>query len=264
MKYRPQRFYKWSDFSDDFMSHTEMNNNIEYRQKLNSALVKAVAETKDVHADSTNPFHKNKYASLGAHLEAIKPIFAKHGLAIMQFPTSCEKSIGVNTVIIHESGASIEDSICIPVGESIKGQDAGAIISYLRRYALASVAGVATEDDDAEIDRISRGGSPAPQQVKSVSIQTTKFIPNPNAAPATDSGEINFELAVPFGKAKGTSLNNLPLSDLDYWANKWEPKPWEKTGKVGAKDLALKSSAQALWAIKNAEQGEVTQDEVPF
>ena len=240
-----------------------MNNNIEYRQKLNSALVKAVAETKDVHADSTNPFHKNKYASLGAHLEAIKPIFAKHGLAIMQFPTSCDKSIGVNTVIIHESGASIEESICIPVGDSIKGQDAGAIISYLRRYALASVAGVATEDDDAEVDRISRGGSPATTQVKSVSISTTKFIPNPNVSQESH-GEVNFDLPVPFGKNKGTTLNNLPLSDLNYWANTWEPKPWEKTGKVGPKDLALKSSAQALWSIKNAEQGETTQDEVPF
>jgi hypothetical protein len=60
-------------------------------------------------------------------------------------------------------------------------------------------------------------------------------------------------------------LNELPLSDLDYWANKWEPKPWEKTGKVGPKDLALKASAQALWAVKNANaEPEVTQDEVPF
>jgi len=263
-QYRPYRYYTWSDFSDEFMSNPEMNNNIEYRAKLNSALVKAIAETKDVHADSTNPFHKNKYASLGAHLEAIKPIFAKHGLAVMQFPTSCDKSIGVNTVIIHESGASIEESICIPVGESIKGQEAGAIISYLRRYALASVAGVATEDDDAEINRVAQGGAPA---LRTNTVQTTKFIPNPNAS-AEITGEVNFELTVPFGKAKGTSLNNLPLSDLDYWANKWEPKPWEKTGKVGAKDLALKSSAQALWTLKNSQDAEAQLesegDAIPF
>ena len=29
------------------------------------------------------------------------------------------------------------------------GQHAGAIITYLRRYALATLAGVATDDDDA-------------------------------------------------------------------------------------------------------------------
>ena len=265
-QYRPHRLYKWSDFSDEFMSHTETNNNIEYRAKLNTALVKAIAETKDVHADSTNPFHKNKYASLGAHLEVVKPIFAKHGLAILQFPTSCDKSIGVNTVIVHESGASIEEAICIPVGDSIKGQDAGSVISYLRRYALASVAGIATEDDDAEINRIANP-SPSSNAVKTTSVATTaKFIPNPNVSQSS-SGEINFDLPVPFGKNKGTTLNNLPLSDLNYWANTWEPKPWEKTGKVGPKDLSLKASAQALWAIKNAESQPQSDDEgdaIPF
>jgi hypothetical protein len=250
------------------MPETTMTNNIEYRAQLNTALVNAIAETKDVHADSTNPFHKNKYASLGAHLEAIKPIFQKHGLAILQFPTSSEKAIGVNTIIVHTSGASIEESICIPVADNVKGQEAGAIISYLRRYALASVAGVATEDDDAEIDRISRSApAPSSNAIKTTSIATgPKFIPNPNASVSEVTGEINFDLVVPFGKAKGTSLNELPLSDLNYWANTWQPKPWEKTGKVGAKDLALKSSAQALWAIKNAEQGESDSegDAIPF
>lgn len=264
-QYRPYRYYSWSEFSDEFMPDNTMTNNIEYRAQLNTALVNAIAETKDVHADSTNPFHKNKYASLGAHLEAIKPIFQKHGLAILQFPTSTEKAIGVNTVIVHTSGASIEESICIPVSDNVKGQEAGAIISYLRRYALASVAGVATEDDDAEINRIANSSAQSSNAVRITAVQPTKFIPNPNAS-SEITGEVNFDLPVPFGKAKGTSLNNLPLGDLDYWANKWEPKPWEKTGKVGAKDLALKSSAQALWTIKNAEQGSSDSegDAIPF
>jgi hypothetical protein len=238
------------------------NNNIEYRSLLNTALVAAIAETKDVHADSTNPFHKNKYASLGAHLEVIKPIFAKHGLAILQFPTSCDKTIGVSTVIIHTSGASIEDSICLPVSEGMKGQEAGAIISYLRRYALASVAGIATEDDDAETDRIVKTNtSPAPVKTYGTGV----FAAKPQAE-ASFSGETDFTLTVPFGKAKGSPLSELSLNDLDYWANKWEPKPWEKTGKVGAKDLNLKKSALALWSIKNSNSSneEETQDEVPF
>lgn len=229
------------------------------RALLHTALVKAIAETQDVHADSTNPFHKNKYASLGAHLSKIKPIFAKHGLAIVQSPTSGDKSIGVTTTIIHECGSSIMDSICIPVAENIKGQEAGAIISYLRRYSLASVAGIATEDDDAEVDRISK----APSQ----QVSTTKFIPNPATSVNIATGETDFNLTVPFGKAKGTALKDLSLNDLDYWANKWEPKPWEKTGKVGSKDLALKQSAQALWAVsKNGSDNEADEegDAIPF
>jgi uncharacterized protein (DUF3820 family) len=78
---------------------------------------------------------------------------------------------------------------------------------------------------------------------------------------------VDFSLQVPFGKNKGTALEDLPDADLDYWANKWEPKPWEKTGKVGAKDLSLKKSAQALWAMKSSESGnstDDTEDQVPF
>lgn len=242
---------------------TEYTNKLlDARAELHAALVKAVAETQDVHADSTNPFHKNKYASLSAHLAVVKPIFAKHGLAVLQFPTSSEKSIGVTTTIVHKSGSQIMDTITIPVGDGVKGQDAGSIISYLRRYSLAAIAGIATEDDDAESDRIVRTPSPS---AGSGTISTTKFIPNPNATAPTASVNVDFALPVPFGKNKGTALQDLPDSDLDYWANKWEPKPWEKTGKVGPKDLSLKASAQALWASKQGGSTATdSQDEVPF
>ena len=243
---------------DTYIRHLHDN-----RAALHSALVNAIAETQAVQADSTNPFHKNKYASLGAHLDLIKPVFAKHGLAVVQFPTSSEKAIGVTTIIIHKDGSQIMDTICIPVGENVKGQDAGSVISYLRRYALAAVAGVSTDDDDAESDRVIKAtytSGVAP--VSKASYQPV--IPNPSASKAV-TGEVDFNLQVPFGKNKGSTLNDLPLSDLDYWANKWEPKPWEKTGKVGAKDLALKSSAQALWAIKSTSGNENEDvDQVPF
>jgi hypothetical protein len=46
------------------------------------------------------------------------------------------------------------------------------------------------------------------------------------------------------------------MGDLQYWANTWEPKPWEKTGKVNPKDLLLKKSAQALLALKSSSEPE--------
>jgi hypothetical protein len=228
---------------------------------LQKALVSAIAETTDVHADSNNPFHKSKYASLNAHLALIKPIFAKHGLAVLQFPVGSENSVGINTIIIHNEGGRIEEQAYIPCPQGIDGQKAGSIYSYLRRYALAAVAGVATEDDDANVVSVPS----APKQTY-VSAPTSKFIPNPNVSKVA-TGEIDFTLPVPFGKAKGTALQDLPLNDLNYWANTWEPKPWEKTGKVGIKDLSLKSSAQALWAIKNGggeAEAEPTEDAIPF
>ena len=229
---------------------------------LQNALVSAIAETTDVHADSNNPFHKSKYASLNAHLALIKPIFAKYGLAIIQFPIGSENSVGINTVIIHKDGGRFEESAYIPCPAGIDGQKAGSIYSYLRRYALAAVAGVATEDDDANVVSVAS----APKQTYTASSNAGKFVPNPSASKVA-TGEVDFSLPVPFGKAKGTALQDLPLNDLNYWANTWEPKPWEKTGKVGIKDLSLKSSAQALWAIKNGggeAESEPTEDAIPF
>jgi len=256
------------------------NNNSEQanNSELYTAIIKAMAETKDIVADSNNPFHKSKYASLSAHLSVIKPIFAKHGLAILQMPSSSTSvfadehmGVGLKTIIIHTNGTKIESTCLIPVEKGSTGQQAGALISYLRRYALASVAGVATDDDDAEFDRV----------VKSVSQNsTTKYIPNPNAnkasatpslpapvsAPASNGssiGDIDPSIPVPFGNSKGTPVGDLPLSDLTYWATKWEPRPYEKTGKVTAKDAKLKATAVALYEMASGGNAEAS-DDVPF
>ena len=225
--------------------------------ELYIALSKVHDETKDIVADDFNPHFKSKFASLSAHLSYLKPIFSKHGLVVIQLPTSeyHDNGIGIKTIIAHKNGTSIESSCIVPVGEQATGQQAGAILTYLRRYCLASIGGLATADDDAEVDRVIKTAS-APAPVKKASA--------PASAPAAGVS-VDFALPVPFGKNKGTTLNNLPMADLDYWANKWEPKPWEKTGKVGPKDLSLKKSAQALWALKqDGEQETESQDEVPF
>ena len=246
-----------------------LNPYLETRATLYKSLVKAIAETQDVVADSTNPFHKNKYASLNAHLSVIKPIFAKHGLAIVQLPSNEGNSIGVTTNVIHESGAHIHQSIHIPVTENVTGQQAGAIISYLRRYALASVAGIATEDDDAEIDRIARQPSGSSKPSSNASVLRVR-----DDSVVGASGTVNFELPVPFGDAKGKKLNELPMknedrslkcADISYWAKVWTPKPFGNSTKISQRDLDFKASAEALYALKIAEvMPETTQDEVPF
>ena len=40
----------------------------------------------------------------------------------------------------------------IKIPENFKGQDAGSLFSYLRRYAIAAVANIATSDDDGEAE----------------------------------------------------------------------------------------------------------------
>lgn len=260
---------------------TEEIKNNEKRAELFSAIAKSLIETKDIAPDSTNPFHKSKYASLSAHLNYIKPIFAKNGLAILQFPTSAvdtyswtknEKhigAVGIKTIVIHKNGESIEESCIIPIDVGTSGQQAGAILTYLRRYALASVAGVATEDDDAEIDRIAKSASkPTYTAVRKVdyppaepAVATTQY-----PEPIGPKQDIDPSLVIPFGNNKGKTIGELGLNDLSYWATKWEPRPWEKTGKVSPKDAKLKATALALYENMQNDSAsqEETSDEVPF
>lgn len=237
---------------------------------MHTALIAAIAETKDVHADATNPFHRNKYATLGAHLAAIKPVFAKHGLAIVQMTESEGNHIGVRTTVIHKDGGVMTSFCGIPVSAETKGQDAGAIVSYLRRYALASVAGVATEDDDCETDRVTKSASQ--------SIQTTKFIPNTSAKPAHTGKGPDTKFTVPFGDCKGQALSSLPVKsndkskkcgDLYYWAKVWTPKPFGDNPEPSPKDIALKAEAVRLFeAGESADNATATAeapaDDVPF
>ena len=248
--------------------HHENNtipNTAENQVKLYASLAKAVSETKDIVADSTNPFHKSKYASLSAHLEKIKPIFAKHDLAIIQLPLGTHDAVGIRTIVIHASGASLETDATIPADKGMTGQQAGAIYSYLRRYALAGLAGVATEDCDAETDRVARPASQA--SVSLGTTKTSKFIPNPSVGKASGSA------VAPFGDAKGTLLSDLPrqsddrskkCADLNYWANVWEPRPFGDTGKISPKDIATKAEAQRLWSTESEAPAQDSTDEVPF
>jgi len=118
--------------------------------KLSVALVKAQAEMSGAVKDSANPFFKSKYADLNSVIKAIKEPFANHGLAYTQFPYTDDKGIGVVTRLLHESGEWLECGFTLPMSK-LDAQAAGSAITYARRYALQSMAGIPSVDDDAEM-----------------------------------------------------------------------------------------------------------------
>jgi len=234
-----------------------MQNNI--TPELASALVKAIAETKDVKADATNPFHKNTYATLGAHLEATKGTFAKHGLAIVQFPHGDGNQVGVNTMVIHKDGGYIQNYVTIPVGENLKGQDAGSLFSYLRRYALASVAGIATTDDDAEADRVLRSAPSTTHNTGVFAQPATKVVSAPSGVIHADA---DLNVVIHFGKNKGKTLGELPANSLDWYIKEFQPKPYN--GKISPVDVALRDALDRLNAKRGESSSEEPEDNVPF
>jgi hypothetical protein len=173
---------------------------------LADALCKAQAELKSAPFNKKNPFLNNRpYADLGSHIEAAKPILAKQGLSVSQLVTSDEDGrVGVETMLMHKSGEWISTIVTI-APESEKGksfaQVAGSIISYFRRYSLAGILGMySDEEDDGAIAPTGNGHAPA--TVQRPPTQTTANPPAsaPAAAAPTDNDELAPANFAGFGK----------------------------------------------------------------
>jgi hypothetical protein len=118
---------------------------------LAAALSKAQGAISGAKRDADNPFFKSKYADLASCWEAIRDPFAKNGLSLVQFPkpgTADPPSVLIETILMHESGEWLADTLEIPVTKN-DAQGVGSAITYGRRYGLCAAAGVAPEDDDA-------------------------------------------------------------------------------------------------------------------
>ena len=115
--------------------------------ELATALAKAQGDIKGAVKDSSNPFFKSSYADLSSVWNACREALSKNGLAVIQTCSMSEHGVTVSTRLAHASGQWVEDDLTLmPVKPDPQG--VGSTITYARRYALASIAGVAPEDDD--------------------------------------------------------------------------------------------------------------------
>lgn len=118
---------------------------------VSAAFVAAQGELKAAAFDSTNPFMRNKYASLGAVIESSRPVLAKHKLGLLQVATIDGQSVTIDTLIVHASGQSLNGgSMTLDIGEEkgkSRAQVAGSICTYLRRYSWATCLGIYADED---------------------------------------------------------------------------------------------------------------------
>ena len=125
-------------------------NKSESIKELATALNKAQDAMGGAVKDAKNPFFKSSYANLSSVVEAIKQPFADNGLSYSQFPLTEDGLAGVETILMHISGEWIESKLLLPTTKK-DPQAAGSAITYARRYALQSLAGIPSEDDDGSM-----------------------------------------------------------------------------------------------------------------
>lgn len=159
---------------------------------LADALAKAQGEIENASKSSVNPHFKSKYADLAEVLNTVRPVFSVHGLSVTQMPSFADGVCSVETLLMHSSGQWISSTASATVSKN-DAQGVGSCITYLRRYSLAAVAGIAQEDDDANAAVGNRPKTqqqqPQPQPQK---VQPVKILPTDGAWDAMSADEQSF------------------------------------------------------------------------
>lgn len=98
--------------------------------------------------------HGYNYVPIEDIIDHLKTVLPPLGLGYSQFPSGGDgQTIGITTIVFHESGEWISDTGNFPTASTEKNsrmnlvQGIGAAITYARRYSLASVFGITGEED---------------------------------------------------------------------------------------------------------------------
>jgi hypothetical protein len=99
-------------------------------------------KTVTVRSERTGKSYTFSYAPLDTILEAVRKPLADNGLVVVQMLDEGN----LVTMLLHTSGERIFGSVVLPGTNDIQGF--GSAVTYLRRYAIQAMLGIAAEDDD--------------------------------------------------------------------------------------------------------------------
>lgn len=138
-----------------------MNLQSESINELAGALAKAQGEFTTAKKSADNPFFKSRYADLAEVVAACRAPLAKHGLCVIQQVVRDEAGVMLRSTLAHSSGQWIASEYSVRPVRVVKDRDGkateveandpqsvGSAITYARRYSLAALVGVVTDDDD--------------------------------------------------------------------------------------------------------------------
>lgn len=172
--------------------------------ELAAALAKAQPAMRSALKSSDNPFFKSKYADLSAVWEACRSALHANGLTVVQGGEPGDGAhVTVSTMLLHTSGQYIESSLTVrPTKPDPQG--IGSAITYARRYALAAIAGVCTEDDDGNAASV-HVAPPAAQ--RATPSNPSNGTSNGTGAPKPD---LRKDITVAVKKWTGLQMEDVP------------------------------------------------------
>jgi hypothetical protein len=142
----------------------------ENKNNIYAALCKAQKSFKPAIKDTANPFFKSKYADLASIWDACKDALADNDLFVSQSIANPENGPVLVTKVFHISGEFIESTCPIICGKQNDPQAFGSAVTYTRRYSLAPLLGLITDDDDGEGAMVRPAANAQPKQQKAPQI----------------------------------------------------------------------------------------------
>ena len=152
----------------------------------NADFVAALNALENVSANKSNPaFKGSKYVSLDQLLDAVKPVLAKHNLALTQIVrTLPDGRIGVVTSFRHRDGATFDGGDLFIRADGLEPQKIGAALTYIRRQSIQTACCVSV---DLDLDGNGLNLSPAVKASPAASqtpqtIRPSGYLAHPEAA----------------------------------------------------------------------------------
>lgn len=138
--------------------------------QLAAALAAAQATMGHASKDGKNPHFKSSYATLAAVIEAIREPLSKQGIAFTSLASTDGLTVSVETRLMHKSGEWLASTATAAVRDA-SPQVVGSAQTYLRRYGLQAICGLAAEDDDGEA---TRSAKPPPPKEKDATWEASR------------------------------------------------------------------------------------------
>jgi hypothetical protein len=116
---------------------------------LDTAVLAAKPNYKPLLKTRNNPFFSSKYADLSDVLESVEAPLAAQGVLVLQAQDLGEGKLSIKTEIVHASSGEFRASF-MEISANPDPQKMGSASTYLKRYAISTLAGVVADvDDDA-------------------------------------------------------------------------------------------------------------------
>lgn len=227
--------------------------------KLFEALAKAQAEIETADKDSVNPHFDKTYADLASVWKACRAALSKQGISVTQWPIPAAKPNHVALLTRVSLGAQWAMSgMEMPVDPPANAQRIGSSLTYLRRYMLAAVAGVAPDEDDDGNAGSGRKPKPAPEQntrTPSPGRPSTGPQGHQRQGPGGPSqGAVFPPAGGPSTRDQGPPVNQQPLPDVTLVSTAQLTRLFAIAGKHGWTSEYVKEYVQTRWKLESTTE----------